>query len=223
MSGYINQAKWQTKDIGFSKIYFYGDLPKRKCIYISSSSKSGKENRKYLYSSALEAAMMDIDVAFIPSGGISDPIENGVLDGEGRYHIILPKGLLRAHRKTISRAILFGGSVISGTLEKDFSIENLVLAKYIASTIADSLVIGERVSDSQYGYYILNMIDDGKDVAVLKSSLGSKFLNSLVTEGCPAINSFSDFMINPSCFVYPSDKGRYSQDGFCFDIIKYGE
>ena len=223
MSTYINHAKYQTKDLGFTSIYFYGDLPKRKCIYISSSTKSGKENKKYLYASALEASLMGYDIAFIPSGGASDPIENGILDGEGRPHIILPKGIKKIHRKTISRAILFGGSVISGTKDGDFSIENLMLAKYIASTLSDALVIGESVLDSQYGYYILNMLDDGKDISVLKTSLGSKFLNSLVLDGCQAINSFSDFVKEPLCFVYPSDRGRYSQEGFCFDIIRYGD
>ncbi len=223
MNKFINQIEPVVSTVGGFPVLYYGELPKDRCVYISSSSSMDSETEKYLYASSLEAALMGYEVIYIPTLKKDDPIKNGVFDGKGTLHAIIPFGLYRSNKRDISQIIIHGGSVISESLEDSFSLERLERAKLIASAFADSIVVGERLWLKRIGEYIEQSLDNGKDVAVLKSVLGSHYLNDLVLNGAPAITTFSDFIINPPLFIYPHENGRYSQKGFCFDIISYGD
>lgn len=223
MNDFKNRIEAKEKELEGFKIHYFGSLPKRRSVFISASNNNSPINRASLYASAFEAALLGFDVIYMPYLGRSEPIENGVLDGEGRFHLVLPKGLHAISWRKISKAIIYGGSVLSGSLDREFSIAEVKRAKSIASLISDAVVVGESVKDASFGSYLSDALDRGKDVAILKSSLSGAYLKSLVKDGCPAISLFSDFVINPHSFLYPCGKSRYSQDGFCFDIMRVGE
>ena len=217
----IKPSESLVKDIG---IFFYGDLPRRKSVYIATSSQSSPETIKGLYSSVVEASQMGWDILYIPGGDCGKAVEEGCFDGEGRLHAVLPFGLLNYSRRSIRNALVYSGSVISpydGL--RNFTLEGLDKARIIASSLADIIFIGqENILSSKVGWYIEDSLDEGKDIALLKSCMGTRYINDLVKEGCPAVSSFSDIFSSPTCFLYPSSKGRYGHNGFTFDIIEYG-
>ena len=63
------------------------------------------------------------------------------------------------------------------------------------------------------------VLDEGKDIAILRSSLKSRAGRLLATEGCPVVDSFSSFASGEKCIVYKVKNGRFSFLGEQYDFL----
>lgn len=223
MKKYINNPEPAASVIGGFPVLYYGDLPQARSVFISTSQSLDVDSERALYAASLEAALMGFDVIYIPSNIKDNPIENGVFDGGGTLHAVIPFGLFNFNKRAISKIVIYGGSVISDSKEGLFSISQLNKAKHMAASLADCTVVGERIWNGNVVDYVQFSLDSGKDVGVLKCALGTPYMNRLALEGAPVLSSFSDFFVNAPLISYPNEKGRYSQRGFAFDIIRYEE
>lgn len=201
-------------------IRYIGKLPEKKSIFFSFSKNGGKVDRIYGYISALEAILNGYDCIYIPQSDAALGIEKAFFDSKkGSLFAFVPFGLKIVKKSIISNALITNGGVVSIVEDNAlFSIEALNGIKYVASLLSSAIVLSEKRCNYE-PFFISDMLSIGKDVAIMKNSLEGKGMRRLVYSGLPLINSFSDFLLSPSYFLYLDKCGKYGIDGVHFSII----
>lgn len=216
----MTQREIKEKIINNINIRYIGRLPDEKSIFFSFSKDGGKEDRIYSYASSFEAILNGYNCIYIPQTCASEGIEKAFSDSKkGSLFAFVPYGLNVVKRSIISNALITNGGVISISEDNSlFSIEALNRTKYVASLFSSAIVLAEKKCNYE-PLFISDMLSIGKDVAIMKNSLSGKGMRKLIYSGLPLINSFSDFLLSPSYFLYLDKYGKYGIDGVHFSII----
>ncbi len=195
---------------------YRGNLPSS-AVLLAAFSIGSVYGQKELYVSALEAALNGCELIAYGEWSSVNAIIKGVEDGNGKVHLVSSQGMtkLRKHQEwTMRRILLTGGSVISSTAERTSRRE----ARYLLSCLSSAALAtvgGYSVSSS---HPLVQLLDDGKDVAMLRSSLSSKAGRFFALEGCPVVSSFSMYF-ESSCIVYQSENGRFNFMNERYDAV----
>ncbi len=192
-------------------VLFYGNLPSSPSVLISSFSISSEATARELYISALEASLDGYQVVSEAYDEGSYSVLRGTEDGGGHLHLVLssPLSFFRTRHNARMRRILHsGGSVMSTALPsaRDAAI-------WLSSRLSDAAVAAVGCSETP----LRLMADEGKDTAILRSSLATLPGRRLAAEGCPVVDSFSAFRFQPSSIVHPDPSGPWSFLG-----VRYG-
>lgn len=200
-------------------VLFYGNLPKRDAILIASYAKRQDESARELYVSSFEASLEGFEIVAYGELGAIEAVLRGAEDGAGRIHLISSIGLSRfrtMNRSLCMRILLTGGSIISsaavGSSRNEARYLCTVLSRYALA------VIGARYLPLQHP--LLQMLDEGKEIAILLTSLASKAGRDIAFSGCPVASSFSAVYSDSRYIVYPSPHGRFSFLGFRYDFMR---
>lgn len=220
-SVYVRKAIQNGTSFAISKgipFLYEGNLPLRDTVLLSSFALSSRESSKELYISALEAALMNLEVVVYGERKGLSAVLKGVEDGKGRVHAVFSSGLSYVKEKdmeTVRRVLLTGGSIISSSALSSSRQEARWLLPSLSS-VSVSVVGGMAISSS---HPLIAMLDEGKDIAILRSSLKSRAGRLLATEGCPVVDSFSSFASGEKCIVYKVKNGRFSFLGEQYDFL----
>ena len=205
-------------NIGGIPVFYREILPESEGVLIVSSVHSEAVIRD-IYVSALEAASSGMDVISIGDrGGMLSAIK-GAEDGGGRMHMVISEGMRSYelnHGWKLRRILLTGGSVIAP----------LLWGRDEAAARAIALFLSSHMITAASGRYlrrndaILQALDDGIDVFILRSSLTEEAMREIVREGCPVVDSYSSSQELPKVIAYPSEKGCYGFHGARFGIMR---
>ena len=208
----------QTGMIGSFPVFCRGVLPEAKGVLIVSFVSTERIIRD-IYASALEAALSGVDIISIGDRGGMLSVIQGAEDGGGRVHMVISEGMRSYEREygwKLRRILLSGGSVISPLLWG----RNEEAAKCIALSISSSMVAaagGKRLKSS---HAIIQALDAGLDVSILRSSLTEESMRTIAREGCPVVCSYSSSIALPRAIAYPSEDGSYGFHGSRFGIMR---
>ena len=195
--------------IGNSPVIFHGRLPSAgKSVLLASFSCMSRSIATSFFVSAFEAALSRIDVITKADGDGMSSVLCGTECGCGRLHVIATSGLADFRRRfpeRMARILRTGGSVAALSPYGERRRDCLMLAQHLASSAL--FAAGNEVSDSQHP--IFSMLDDGKEIALLRSALEHPLSRRLASSGCPVTDSFSSFVSFPSHIVYPCEAGRF--------------
>ena len=181
--------------IGNSPVIFHGRLPSAgKSVLLASFSCMSRSIASSFFVSAFEAALSRIDVITKADGdGMSSVLCGTECGGGMRFP------------ERMARILRTGGSVAALSPYGERRRDCLMLAQHLASSAL--FAAGNEVSDSQHP--IFSMLDDGKEIALLRSALEHPLSRRLAASGCPVTDSFSSFVPFPSHIVYPCAAGRF--------------
>lgn len=216
----------KRKTIQNQRISYLGALESlKKRVFISSSFNVSDDVLDSCYSSAFEAARSGYNIIAIPFSKCADAIEAGAIDGKSSISYVFPCGLKRVKRQYINKTLITSGTAISAEEDDEaISYVNVLKAKSIAAYFSDIVISGDiSAKTKRDALHLVSALDEGRDVAILRSALSSKILRELVAEGAPVINTFSDFLIEPKCYLYPRRDGFYGFGERKFGIIKINE
>ncbi len=209
----------KRSSLGSFSFDYFGSLPEN-AIFFCCKLKSDLHLLDSLYLSALEAALNGFDVLYVSGNKASKAIESGVRDGLGRLFALIPFDIGRLYMNVASTILKSNGGLIVPTYHDDMNPNDAI--NLIGVQIARAIILANSGSQSiKYLPHIKYALDNSKDIAVLKDGLDSNALKSLVLDGCPLINSFSDFLSFPKAIGYRSDKGIYGKGSARFDIIYF--
>ena len=206
--------------IGGVPVLYMGNLPSLGAIMISSFNTSTLSGAKELYVSSLEASIDGVEIVTYAECYGPSSVLRGVEDGEGRLHVVSALGIrkfIEGNKDRARRILVRGGSIIT----PGAGIYDRKRAEYVASRLSISSLSymgGEYLHPSNP---VLSMLDDGKDVSILRSSLQSRAGRKLASEGCPVSSSYSSFSEFAGNIVYHSDKGRFSFLDERYDSYRY--
>lgn len=194
-------------------VLYMGNLPYEKNVLLASFSSSATRQHEEMYISALEASLMGYDVLTeADTYGMTSVIQ-GAEDGGGRVHLVSAigiEGYRERYRKRMIRILLTGGSVISTVL----SGKDIQGARELSCRLASSALLATgRGAEKE----VSMLLDDGKEAAILRSSLENRMGRDLFLSGCRAVSSFSSLFENPSAVVFETVRGRYSFMGKEYD------
>ncbi len=196
-------------------VLYYGTLPSHGLL-LSSLGADTRGTGRELYISALEAALSGVEIISYASGKGQLSVLCGAEDGEGRIHLIPADGInrfLSFSKDRMRRVLLTGGSVIFPSISgRDPS-----LALSLSSALSDAALVS---LGNGFGKYVSSMLDEGKDAALLRSSLSSRDGRRLALEGCPVVDSFSMCFSAAKAVAHPHPEGRFSFLSERFDALR---
>ena len=177
------------KEINNFTASYIGSFPQEKAIFFYYGKGGTEEELIEIYKSALEAIYNGYSVFYTPSLYLSSAIEKAFKDTlKGRLYSFIPTGLESVNSETIKKPLLTGGGIISLLEEREtFSFSGLLASRYLAILLSSAVVICNRISHS----FLETILSEGKDVAILKSTLKEKRNRTLAQEGIAVIDSFS--------------------------------
>ena len=149
---------------------YYGNLPSSSPILLASFSLGSYENSREIYISSLEAVSLGHEIVAYGEYRALLAAIKGAEDGNGRIHCVFSEGLesLRFRKAGVIRRILLtGGSVISSSCLFSSRTEARFLITSLSSS-ALAVVGGSKLSAS---HPLIEMLDSGKDIFLLRSSL----------------------------------------------------
>ena len=199
--------------------FFYrGELPSSKGVLIVSFMSTGSVIRD-IYASSLEAAASGVDIISIGDRGGMLSVIKGAEDGNGRVHMVVSEGMRsyeERHGWKLRRILLTGGSVISPLLWG----RDEMAARSIAISFSSSIIAAAGGRRLQPSHAIIQALDEGVDVSILRSSLTEEAMRSLAYEGCPVVDSYSSSVMLPRVIAYPLENGGYGFHGSRFGIMR---
>ena len=197
-------------------VVFRGSLPASDSLLLAScgfSDLTGEE----MYISSLEASLSGIEIISEADAAGQLSVLKGAEDGEGRLHVVTSASLssyISSYPQRASRILLTGGSIISTGMEKRNTRAAWSLSAFLSSHAFVAMM--------GYGWKeVLSMLDDGKDIAITRTSLTTHIGRTLALEGCPVASSYSSaFPFRTGCIVYPSPEGQFSFLDKRFDYLR---
>ncbi len=197
-------------------VLYRGTLPSSDALLLASCGYSDKIGEE-MYVSALEASLSGVEIISEANAAGQLSVLRGVEDGEGRLHVVTAVSLstyINAYPERARRILLTGGSIISAGTEKRDARAAWSLSAFLSSHAFVS-VLG-------YGWKeVLSMLDDGKELAITRSSLTTHVGRRLALEGCRVADSYSGAFSSSGCIVYPAEDGRFSFLGKKFDYLRF--
>lgn len=218
---YVNvRREIETTDFNGITVRYIGTLPGERTVFFSYGKGGGKDARRSVYVSALEALKSGYSIAYTPSLYLSYAVEKAAADTVyGSLYAFVPTGLESVRRHVLRDCLITGGGVIS-IVENDaeFSYEAMLGKDYLASSMSSAVVMC-----SFRGRYVPHFVDtalrDGKSLCCLRTGLSCPVLRQLVREGAEAVDSFSSFLSNPQVIAYSDENGIYGIEDSRFDIM----
>ena len=210
----------ETTDYRGITVRYIGSLPGERSVFFAYGKGGGKEERRSVYISALEALSSGYSIIYTPSLYLSWAVEKAARDTvKGSIYAFCPTGLDSVRDRVISDSLITGGGAVS-IVENDavFSYEAMLGKDYLASSMC-SCVLMCSFSGRRIPHYVDTALNDGKSLCVLRTGLGYPALRELVREGAEAVDSFSSFLASPSAIAYPSENGIYGIEDARFDIM----
>ncbi|MGN1164475.1 MAG: hypothetical protein ACI4S4_06715 [Candidatus Ornithospirochaeta sp.] len=197
-----------------------GNRPGRLSVFLAGGKDMGKKGIVSFYRSALEASAEAMDVFYVPGLPFAEAIEKGIYEKyEGSLFAFLPMGLESVSKALLSRCIITGGGVISPVEDRAFfSFEALRAAMSVAAMMAHGTIVGKEDMKG-IPQFVYSALDNGRDVAVLETTLCGKGARNLVREGAECVDTLSSFLSSPSYICYPDIKGKYGIMGERFSLL----
>ena len=198
---------------------YKGMLPESEALLLASFSAFSTEAERELYISAFEASLNGFEIiAFGERNGVYAVVK-GVEDGGGRMSLIVSEGLSWFSSRNTSllrRVLLTGGAVIApNAISKNREAARYL--SYILSHAALAVLGGNGLSEK---HPVRMLLDEGKEIALLRSSLQSRAGRLLVSEGCPLADSFASWYGLTRYYVYRTQYGRYDFKGEKYDSTR---
>ena len=199
-------------------VLFIGNLPDEKGILITSLGPADIHGVKEMYVSSLEAALEGRAIIVFAECYGPMSVLKGAEDGNGRLYSIVtdPQVVLKCRYSPVIRRILLSGGGIIMPLVPPKRKGAMYLSSFLSEE-ALVLVGGEYIPDYSP---VITMLDMGKDVSILRSSLSSRAGRRLAGEGCPVMSSYSSLPGRGKFIVYHSESGRYGFLGENYDALR---
>ena len=207
--------------IGGLEISFSGSLPSHPSVLIASDAAASGEAAAWLYRAALEASLSGYAVIAEADTSGPDSIICGTEDGRGRLFLSVSSSAeeyMERYQRKAMRIVSAGGGIIGRSRRWSCSREE---AWETAARLADMALLA-MLGDTPFpAAAALLMLDEGKEVAVTKSSLQSECGRAFALDGCPVADSFSSIIASPSAISYPSRSGLYAFGSSRYDVLRF--
>ena len=137
---------------------------------------------------------------------------DGSIEGEGRVMVLLPGGMkcYLGSRRLFSHIVLNDGALVS-VFEPDEGVkrENNFYNHYLMENCTFTVFVSLGFWEYNHA---LNLLDKGRALFLLRSSLEDRYARQLAFEGAPVIDSISEIISSPSGYLYEDEKGDYVYD-----------
>lgn len=209
--------------IGCEDFPYRGRIPEGRRVFLDYDSALGRDVEEAVFASCLEimgsggipvVSDKDSGPAFEALKCLWKPIVLFSSLGSGK--------LERKKRKEAGLVVSSGGAVVYADNQSvSYSRAGVLRCLHIASSFSDCVLFASDSRSRRLGlsHRLICALDEGKDIAVLRSALAVPALRSLASEGCPIACTYSDLLSDPACIAYRDSNGKYGYRGQCFGII----